>query len=147
MIFFIYRKVGFYGVFSMAGSLYLVALLYGIFVLKEVPPKPNQNQQTINKSFCADFFDLNHIRDTFMVAFHSGDKRRRNKILVLMAVVIIVVGPQHGEMSLFYLFTRYKFNWSEVEFSFFSTYSMGIHLIGKKLLTQRKIPNSKSKCY
>lgn len=34
-------------------------------------------------------------------------------------------------MSLFYLFTRYKFNWSEVEFSLFSTYSMGIHLIGK----------------
>lgn len=33
-------------------------------------------------------------------------------------------------MSLFYLFTRYKFNWSEVEFSFFSTYNMGIHLIG-----------------
>lgn len=34
-------------------------------------------------------------------------------------------------MSLFYLFTRYKFNWSEIEFSFFSTYSMGIHLIGE----------------
>lgn len=36
-----------------------------------------------------------------------------------------------GEMSLFYLFTRYKFNWSEIEFSLFSTYSMGIHLIGE----------------
>lgn len=35
-----------------------------------------------------------------------------------------------GEMSLFYLFTRFKFNWSEVEFSFFSTYNMGIHLLG-----------------
>lgn len=34
-------------------------------------------------------------------------------------------------MSLFYLFTRFQFNWSEVEFSFFSTYSMAIHLIGK----------------
>lgn len=33
-------------------------------------------------------------------------------------------------MSLFYLFTRYQFNWSEVEFSFFSSYSMGIHLLG-----------------
>lgn len=34
-------------------------------------------------------------------------------------------------MSLFYLFTRFKFNWSEVEFSFFQTYNMAIHLIGK----------------
>lgn len=109
-----------------------MALLYGVFLLKEVPPKPKDpNQSIVAKSFCADFFDVSHIKDTFMVAFHSDDKRRRIKILVLMAVVIIVVGPQHGEMSLFYLFTRYKFNWSEVEFSFFSTYSMGIHLIGK----------------
>lgn len=35
-----------------------------------------------------------------------------------------------GEMALFYLFTRFKFNWSEVEFSFYSTYNMGIHLLG-----------------
>lgn len=37
-------------------------------------------------------------------------------------------------MSLFYLFTRYQFNWSEVEFSFFSTYNMAVHLIGKNVL-------------
>ena len=35
-----------------------------------------------------------------------------------------------GESPIFYLFTRYKFNWSEVEFSFYSTYSMGLNLIG-----------------
>lgn len=34
-------------------------------------------------------------------------------------------------MSLFYLFTRFKFNWSEIEFSFFSTYNMAVHLLGK----------------
>lgn len=36
-----------------------------------------------------------------------------------------------GEMSVFYLFTRYRFNWSEVQFSFFSTYAMLTSLIGK----------------
>lgn len=36
-----------------------------------------------------------------------------------------------GEMSVIYLFTRYKFNWSEVEFSFFSTYAMLTSLVGK----------------
>lgn len=35
-----------------------------------------------------------------------------------------------GEMSLFYLLTRYRFNWSEVEFSFYATYSICIYLIG-----------------
>lgn len=33
-------------------------------------------------------------------------------------------------MSVIYLFTRYKFNWSEVEFSFFSSYGMLTGLIG-----------------
>ena len=33
-------------------------------------------------------------------------------------------------MAVFYLFTRFRFNWSEVEFSFFSTYAMLTNLIG-----------------
>lgn len=147
----------------MAGVLYSLAMFYGIFILKEVPPKKPtkmdeaaQQTPTEKKSLIADFFDLAHVRETFRLAFKSGEKNRRSKIIMLMLVAIIVVGPQHGmchllqrhlnwflldpftfyrnrtgEMSLFYLFTRYKFNWSEVEFSFFSTYSMGIHLIGK----------------
>lgn len=118
----------------MAGSLYLLALFYGIFILKEVPKKTATTPQpTVKKSFLADFFDLNHIKETFSVAFRNGPRRRRTKILALMAVIIIAVGPQHGEMSLFYLFTRYKFNWSEVEFSIFATYSVLVHLIGNYL--------------
>lgn len=79
----------------MAGTLYTIALLYGLFVLKEVPPK-EKNDQVINKSFLADFFDFEHIRETFLVAFKARVKNRRMKILALMVVVIIVVGPQHG---------------------------------------------------
>lgn len=41
--------------------------------------------------------------------------------------------PLPGEMSVIYLFTRYKFNWSEVEFSFFSTYAMLTSLVGTLL--------------
>lgn len=79
----------------MAGTLYCTALFYGLFILKEVPPKENTGQ-LIKKSFCADFFDFAHIKETFLVAFKTRVKNRRVKILALMAVVIIVVGPQHG---------------------------------------------------
>ncbi|KAJ8968885.1 hypothetical protein NQ314_002056, partial [Rhamnusium bicolor] len=34
------------------------------------------------------------------------------------------------EMNVAYLFTRYRFNWDEVDFSIFSTYSMVTNLIG-----------------
>lgn len=93
----------------MAGLLYSVAMFYGIFILKEVPPKKSTTiaeaaaatLQTppVKKSLLADFFDLAHVRETFRLAFRSGEKHRRSKIIMLMVVVVIVVGPQHG-MSL-----------------------------------------------
>lgn len=91
------RRIGFYGVFALAGTFYTVALLYGLFILKEVPQKEEKKRnQTVKKSFCADFFDFSHIHETFLVAFKARVKNRRAKILALMIVVIIVVGPQHG---------------------------------------------------
>lgn len=83
----------------MAGTLYTIALLYGLFILKEVPLK-EKSTQTTNKSFLADFFDFGHIKETFLVAFKARVKNRRMKILALMAVVIIIVGPQHGKYSI-----------------------------------------------
>lgn len=35
-----------------------------------------------------------------------------------------------GEMSVMYLFTRVRFNWDEVNYSMFSTYSMITNLVG-----------------
>lgn len=83
----------------MAGTFYTVALIYGLFILKEVPQKNEKKSQLVKKSFCADFFDFDHIRETFMVAFKARVKNRRAKILALMAVIIIVVGPQHGRFQ------------------------------------------------
>ena len=87
------------------------------------------------KSLIADFFDKEHVVETFRVAFKKGENQRRLRVSMLLIVVMVVIGPLHGEMSIIYLFTRYRFNWSEVEFSFFSTYSMLTSLIGKIFLS------------
>lgn len=94
------RRIGFYGVFALAGTFYTVALIYGLFYLEEVPQKnEKKSSQLVKKSLCADFFDFEHIRETFLVAFKARVKNRRTKILALMAVIIIVVGPQSGEFA------------------------------------------------
>ncbi|KAG8313704.1 hypothetical protein J6590_002175 [Homalodisca vitripennis] len=36
-------------------------------------------------------------------------------------------------MTVMYLFTRYRFNWNEVDYSIFSTYSMLVGLLGTLL--------------
>lgn len=81
-------------------------------------------------SFLSTFFDLSNIKETFRVTFKQGENKRRIKITMLMIVVIVVMGPLHGEMTVLYLFTRVRFNWDEVDFSIFSTYTMVTNLLG-----------------
>ncbi|CAG9856338.1 unnamed protein product [Phyllotreta striolata] len=126
----LYKKIGFYGVFSISAVMYIIALYYGYKSIKEpkkldTPTLPDQPC-----AFIRDFFDVRHLLDTFRVAFKKGENKRRKKVMLLMLVVMVVIGPMHGEMSVGYLFTRYRFNWDEVDFSIFSTYSMVTNLIG-----------------
>ncbi|CAH2075030.1 unnamed protein product, partial [Iphiclides podalirius] len=37
----------------------------------------------------------------------------------------------HGELSIYYISTRYRFNWDEVKFSIFQTYNFVAHTLGK----------------
>lgn len=95
------RKIGFYGVFTLSIMFYIVAFFYGTFRLKESPALPDQPTKDTKKqkSFLADFFDLAHIKDTFRVAFKHGARDRRIKVIMLMVVVMIVIGPYHGTFS------------------------------------------------
>ncbi|KAF5270431.1 hypothetical protein FQR65_LT05619 [Abscondita terminalis] len=126
----LYKKIGFYGVFSVSGILYIVAFVYGYFKIEETPRENATGKLKSRCSFFKEFFDWNHILDTMKVAFKQGENNRRIKIMMLMLVVMVVIGPMHGEMVVIYLFTRFRFNWDEVDFSIFSTYNMVIGMIG-----------------
>ncbi|CAH1967114.1 unnamed protein product [Acanthoscelides obtectus] len=129
----LYKKIGFYGVFSISAVMYVMAFYYGYTRVKEpkkldVPTLPDRSC-----AFIRDFFDVKHLLDTFKVAFKEGENKRKVKVMLLMLVVMVVIGPMHGEMSVAYLFTRFRFNWDEVDFSVFSTYSMVTNLIGTSI--------------
>lgn len=105
--------------------------MYGVFWVRDIPRadvKPIGNNQ---KPFLADFFDLTHISDTLHVTFKHGKQNRRAKVIMLMLVVMVVSGPWYGEQAVLYLFTRLRFNWSEIEFSIFSTFAVTVNTIGE----------------
>ncbi|XP_032515652.2 lysosomal proton-coupled steroid conjugate and bile acid symporter SLC46A3-like [Danaus plexippus] len=125
------RKIGLYGVFSISASLYVLSFLYGYYRIKEVKRtdlivKPSNNCC----EWLRDFFDMRYVKDTMMVAFKRGPNNRRLRVIMLVIVLCVVIGPIYGEMSVMYLFTRYRFNWNEVDFSMFSTYAMCTSLVG-----------------
>ncbi|XP_054280936.1 solute carrier family 46 member 3 [Macrosteles quadrilineatus] len=154
----LYKEIGFYGVFSLAACIYVFSFTYGLLrieeprgpsvqyvypsepvIITEKPKiqnggggvgKPLEKRVFKGLGFLKDFFDMQHIKDTLDVAFKEGANNRRKRVILLMIVVMVVMGPMHGEMTVMYLFTRYRFNWNEVDYSIFSTYSMMTNLIG-----------------
>lgn len=51
------------------------------------------------KSLLADFFDKEHVVETFRVAFKKGENQRRLRVSMLIIVVMVVIGPMHGEFN------------------------------------------------
>lgn len=93
----LYKKIGFYGVFSISAVMYVMALYYGYKQVKEpkkvdVPTLPDRPC-----AFVRDFFDVKHLVDTFKVAFREGENNRKLKVMSLMLVVMVVIGPMHGK--------------------------------------------------
>ncbi|XP_025418513.1 hippocampus abundant transcript 1 protein-like [Sipha flava] len=62
-------------------------------------------------------------------------KRRQGNDTVILCIVVLLCAPLtciplEGEMSVMYLFLRYKFQWNEEQFSVFNAYQMTVVLIG-----------------
>lgn len=123
----LYREIGFYGVFSLAASIYVFSFTYGLLRIKEdrtprvqyvypetgqrdhwviTEKKPTETSEKVQQDeqswkivvFLKDFFDLQHIRDTFNVAFKEGPNNRKKRVILLMVVVMVVIGPMHGKL-------------------------------------------------
>lgn len=124
------RKIGFYGVFTSAAVLYFIALALAVYHLKEKEHDDEKMKALSKKSLIIDFFNFKHTVEAFRVILFTNSSQRRSRVIMLLIAAMVVIGPVHGEMSVLYLFTRYKFNWSEMEFSIFSTYSTLVSLVG-----------------
>lgn len=93
----LYKKIGFYGVFSSSAVMYIIAFLYGLYKVKEPKKKDVPTLPNVPCAFLRDFFDVRHLADTFKVVFKKGENNRRKKVMLLMLVVMVVIGPMHGE--------------------------------------------------
>ncbi|XP_052752595.1 proton-coupled folate transporter-like [Galleria mellonella] len=126
------QKIGYYGIFLISNCLYFTSLIYGYIRLKDpVISQERQRELPVGcRGWVCSFFDARHVRETLTVAFRSGPRRRRLRVSLLIVVVCVIFGPLHGEMNVLYLFMRYRFNWDEVQFSMFCTYSIITNLVG-----------------
>lgn len=92
-----FRKLGFYGVYTISSALYLIGILYGLVFIKEV--SPNTSKHLTQRKSCGlfeDFFNANHVKEAFVVTFKEGPNNRKLKIMMLMCIAFLIMGPLNG---------------------------------------------------
>ncbi|KAK4884691.1 hypothetical protein RN001_000962 [Aquatica leii] len=123
-----YNKLGFYGVFSTSLVMYSLAGLYTLYCVDEVNNDSKKNQTKLE--LIKDMFNAKQTFNTFKSIFKPQQSNRRCQIIVIMVLAVLVLGPFIGETTVMYLYTRFKFNWDEIDFSVFFAYFCVIHLVG-----------------
>ncbi|XP_037299159.1 solute carrier family 46 member 3-like isoform X1 [Manduca sexta] len=123
---------GYYGIFIPALVLHLINLFYLIFYISDQARteehKKHDGRGVIH--FLRTFFNLGTIKETLAIVWKKTENNRRKTLLILIGTVTFMYGPFIGEMATLYMVTRYRFNWNEVQFSFFQTYSFLMSVIG-----------------
>lgn len=95
----LFQKLGFYGIYSICSTMYFLGIVYGFFCIKDKPVVCENNKLIKNPSFSAnvrEFFDLKHIKNAFGVTFKKGQDNRRLRLLMMMIVLMIMMGPMSG---------------------------------------------------
>lgn len=92
----LFKKIGFYGIFSASAVMFIMSIVYGYYRVKDVKKADVPVKSDKVCGFLLDFFDFKHVIETFKVAF-SGTTTRKWKVGLIMVVVICITGPTHGE--------------------------------------------------
>ncbi|CAH2075033.1 unnamed protein product, partial [Iphiclides podalirius] len=126
------KYLGYYGVFSIAGSIHLFNFCYLYFTIEDHTWLENKQKKKRSGciGFLIEFFDVKSLKETLGIVFKKGRNNRRLHLCLILTCVCLHFGPLMGELSVMYIFVRYRFNWDEMHYSIYSTYSLIMHSIG-----------------
>lgn len=96
-----FRELGFYGVYIISAALYVLGLLYGLIFIKEVSPdKAGVVTQRKSHGLLKGFFNARHIKEAFNVTFKDGPHNRKLRIIMLMCIAFLIMGPLNGSSTI-----------------------------------------------
>ncbi|XP_030760082.1 uncharacterized protein LOC115885343 [Sitophilus oryzae] len=122
----LYVRIGYIPCLLIAGFLYLIGIIYGVFWIKE-PKRPIKDSK---KGLLADIFDTRHAVDTFKLILTKNPMNDRVFIVLLLLGLFVYSLVNVGEESVFFLYTQAFLNWNIVEYISFLTANTLIHLVG-----------------
>ncbi|XP_045483800.1 tetracycline resistance protein, class H-like [Harmonia axyridis] len=122
--------LGLFGSYVVSVIIMTCCFVYGMIIIKD-PKREQENAIDVQKKgFIRDFLDVQHIKSTFQICFKEGPSNRKWRVIIIMIATVLILGPQQGEFVVFYLYTRYKFEWNEVNYSIFNSLQFIVQIIG-----------------
>ncbi|XP_014095871.3 probable peptidoglycan muropeptide transporter SLC46 [Bactrocera oleae] len=123
---YILAATGTIGVFVIAASMDLVAVLYIIIFITESLHVKHER----TKSHVREFFKFDLIKDLVKSCLKRRPHFDRGIIWCIMFALISTTFVQQGEANVLYLFLRNKFNFTLQQFTTFTAVGIGIKMIG-----------------
>ncbi|KAK9871628.1 hypothetical protein WA026_013009 [Henosepilachna vigintioctopunctata] len=126
------NPLSFLGVYSTCFILFLFSLLYGYWKIEDINLHADGKiqEKSGEQCFFSDFFSMKHFFNTLKICFKKGPNKRRQKIIVIMMLTVVALGAAQGEGAVLYLYTRFKFGFSEFDFSIFFVLHSMVDVIG-----------------
>ncbi|XP_067645719.1 lysosomal proton-coupled steroid conjugate and bile acid symporter SLC46A3 isoform X4 [Eurosta solidaginis] len=108
--------------FTVNATLLVLSIIYTIFALKwQTTAKQRSLRELSCCGFFPDFFDKEHIRDSFNVLVKPRAGHRR-PFLIILLITMILYTFQRDESQYLFLYTTFKFNWNVNVYSTFKTF-------------------------
>ncbi|XP_002135392.1 proton-coupled folate transporter isoform X2 [Drosophila pseudoobscura] len=119
--------------FLVNASLLALAILYTLFALKwQTTPRQRSLRELGCCGIWGDFFDKQHVKDSFSVLSKTRQGHRRSFLIILL-VSMALYTFQRDEGSYLYLYTLDKFKWEVSSFSSFKTFKSSAYVIAMLL--------------
>ncbi|KAK5647379.1 hypothetical protein RI129_002271 [Pyrocoelia pectoralis] len=112
----LFRKVGYFAIFAISLCMFIMAFTYGLCVVKE-SVKMKRKKKELIKDVC----NIQHVTDTFKLLVQKKENMDRTNFLTLLLIFFLHGMVFSGEQSTFFLFVQQAYQWTVVEYSYFTT--------------------------
>ncbi|XP_046404220.1 uncharacterized protein LOC124169619 [Ischnura elegans] len=128
---FLFKSLGFSGVFGTAAALELLAIALTMCLVKEKKVKENPvKASAIKYKYCHNCIDPREVLGPLKVTFRQRPNNSRRLIFLMLFCLILSYGASSGRQSVLFLYTRYRFQWDEVEYGLYGMFLMVMEVIG-----------------
>ncbi|XP_065210766.1 lysosomal proton-coupled steroid conjugate and bile acid symporter SLC46A3-like [Planococcus citri] len=110
------RTFGFIYCYLMCLVLSIISFVLGVILIKDTPVPVTEPVKICN------IMNPLQILGTVKVLFKKRAGRKRMILLLLIFAKMVVNFSITGEHAVFYLYTRHRFHWNEVQYSMFTAY-------------------------